>query len=199
MFQEILITFLTLLSLGLNSECPKEFMNLEQNCLCHDRNKVICPKPSINPDHELVIHYNSNDVYFECRENINIESFINGIRFNDVRETVIFDHCDLPKVSYNQWISFMNVSFSKFVLKNLGTKLISSKFFENLQVQKIQFEGIFSENFQDEKVFENLSNLTHLAIYGSKSQNVTLPNDIFYGLNNLEHLVLSIKAGKKFC
>ena len=123
MFQEIVILYLFTLASVLSETCPAEFKQLQSLCTCQDHNKVICPNPSDDPEHELIVHYDPNGIYFECRkpgDNF-LEPYLNKINFNDeVKDSVIFDGCGIPLESYAKWSSLMNVTFTALVIRKIG-------------------------------------------------------------------------------
>ena len=180
------------------AQCPIEFATLDQICECQDRNTIICPNPSVNPRHEVILNSYPNYVWFGCRSKAKIDNYISEISLNDVIQSIIFDDCDLPNESYTQWLSSMNVTISKLVLNNLPAKPLNPKLFENLKIQRLVLQGIKSENIQNEELFMYLSRLTHLKISGKQSQNIELPSNLFNGLTLLEFLSIRIPTGELF-
>ena len=196
MFQEIVILYLSSLASVLSETCPDEFKQLQSSCTCQDHNKVICPNPSIDPEHELIVHYDPNDIYFECRKPDGnfLEHYLNKINFNDeVKDRVIFDGCGIPSESYAKWSSMMNVTFTALVIRKLGSSgSLTSKSLKDLKIKKLILDQMHPDNIQDEDLFSEIkTELTHLVITGPKIPNSNLPDKLFDDLENLESLFLA--------
>ena len=135
MIQGIITLGLCFLASTLSENCPNEFAKLQASCICQDHDKVICPNPSVNPNHELLVHYDANDIQFECRKKGSdfLEAYLNKVSFNRVKDSLSFQDCSVPPESYAKWATQMNLTFTKLHIKNVGTESFTSRSFQDSQ------------------------------------------------------------------